>query len=132
MFICCLFGWWGTDVDFSAEEAKCIVSRMTTFYKVIHGGTALQLPEYVSTNSRALRGQHTSQNTELFRMSYFPRTIRYWNILSCQLIAQETVDGFHSEIQSMMQSGLLYVVQPKGSVGRPHLGGSTTLPHALY
>ncbi len=69
-------------------QSRRFTTRMTMCYKAVHGLVHLPFPDYLTPKSRTMKGEHTHQytvvqtRTDAFKYSFFPRAIRFWNILS--------------------------------------------------
>ncbi len=72
-------------------QRRRFTARMVMFYKVAYYHIARPLPDYVTPESRTLRGKHEHQyttvltRTDVFKFSSFLRTVRCWNILPAPL-----------------------------------------------
>ncbi len=113
-------------------------ARMTMCYKAVYGIVHLPFPDYLTPKSRTMRGEHTDQytvvqtRTDVFKYSFFPKTIRCWNILPVNLIEKLSVDSFKTGLYTALQEGSMYLVQPKGVYDRPRLSNNTQLPGAVF
>ena len=74
--------------------------RLNLFYQIMQGELGLSLPEYYHFITRHTRYHHPfhlivpSTNTTTYMTSYFPTTIREWNLLPPQLIELVTLATF--------------------------------------
>ncbi len=99
-------------------------ARMTMCYKAVHGLVHLPFPDYLTPKSRTMRGEHTNQytvvqtRTDVFKYSFFPRTIRCCNIPPVTLIKKLSLDSFKTGLYTVLQEGPIYLVQPKGVYDR--------------
>ena len=68
------------------------ISKLQIFYKAIHNLTALPIPDYFLHVTRSTRNYHSlhyvipSSNSDSYKFSFFPSTIRAWNNLPISLI----------------------------------------------
>jgi len=76
------------------------IARLQIFYKSIYNLTALEIPSYYITTTRLTRRCHdrhfilpTSQ-TDSYKSSFFPSTIRDWNDLPTTIIESDSLDLF--------------------------------------
>ena len=119
-------------------QTRRFATRMTLFYKLVNGLVFLPLPDYIIPKARSLRGEHAHQyttvhtRTDVFRHSFYPRTVRCWNILPAILVERPSVDSFKTGLHTALEDGTIYMVQPKGVYDRPWLGSSTQLPGAVF
>ncbi len=79
--------------------------RLTLMYKVANDYIGIDPHTYLhSTNNQRTRNthNHTYQtyhtNTDLYKHSYFPRTVRDWNRFSHPILNSNTIDSFTKEI----------------------------------
>jgi len=78
--------------------------RLTLLFKIIHGLVAIPANDHIAFNKRPSRTGHSQQikiiatNTDIFKNSFFPRTIRDWNLLPESAIKSDTVDSFKDSI----------------------------------
>ena len=119
-------------------QTRRFITRTVLFYKIVNGLIHLQIPEYIIPKTRILRGEHQHQytvvqtRTDVFKYSYYPRTIRCWNILPTALVDRPSVETFKTGLCSALEDGSLYLVQPKGMYDRPRLGSTSLLPGAVF
>ena len=121
------------------QERRCI-SRLVFFYKTRIQKTACHIPSsfrpivplYASRLSNSC--QHTMPHTrsDIYRLSFFPRTVRIWNILPEELIASTTHQMFKTRLQQMFLDGSLYMVPPKDQTQTPRLGGMVSQVGATF
>ena len=75
--------------------------RLILLYKItVNDLVAIPADQHITYNNRRSRHGHNKQlkiecaNSEVYRNSFFPRTIKDWNILPQSAIDCETVDSF--------------------------------------
>ena len=74
--------------------------RLTLLYKIVNDLVAITGDQHISYNNRRSRHRHNKQlkiesaDSEVNRNSFFPRTIKDWNILPHSAIDCDTVDSF--------------------------------------
>ena len=79
--------------------------RLTTFYKAIHGHSPIDIPDYVVAPVRRYTRAHDKAfielqaNTDQYRNSFLPRTIRDWNALPSDLVMAGSADDFINQLQ---------------------------------
>ena len=119
----------------SLQERR-LESRLCMLYKTIKGTSACNIPSYIHPHSTSLRASHdqqyrvphTTNPIDAYTYSFFPRTIRIWNILPAALVHASTIEGFKNGLHKKFLSGNMYVVSPRGQYDRPRLGSSASLP----
>ena len=113
------------------QERRCI-ARLSMFHKIIHQNTATTLPPYILQQNTALRGQHSlglnliRANTDPYLYSFFPRTVRCWNILPPHMVYLDTSQEIKAELGGGITSGEILVTNPRNCYARPRLGSCPT------
>ena len=87
-------------------EQRRIISRLVMMYKVTYGLIAINKEVYLtlsnsrtrSTTKNSLLYRQISCNTEAYRNSFFPRTVKDWNSLSDSIVKSDSVDIFKKYI----------------------------------
>ena len=93
------------DLQWPTLSQRRQISRLRIFHKTIYQHLALQIPEYYITTNYPTRHHHplhfiTPQvNTNSYKYSFFPRTIREWNGLPIKLIETANLDIFFDDIK---------------------------------
>ena len=120
------------------QTRRCI-ARLAMLHKTTNHLTATTLPTYVLPSQRtSLRGKHPCSltpiraNTDRYLYSYFPRTIRCWNILPVELIQLETSQEFKSTLSAGISAGDYMITNPRSVFNRPRLGSCPNSGQALY
>ena len=112
-------------------QERRLVARLAMFFKIVRGKAACQIPEDLPKTAPNNRASHPEQyhiprtRVEMFKYSYFPRTIRVWNILHADTIKTTDKDIFKNAIQEKLASGKMFVVQPRGHHPGPRLGSTS-------
>ncbi len=101
-------------------------SRMVMFYKVVYQHIALPLPDH--------EHQYTTvpTRTDVFKFSYFPRTVRCWSILPTALVLKQSAEAFKNSLQATLDDGLVYLVPPRGIYDKPCLGITVQQTGAVF
>jgi hypothetical protein len=126
------------DLGWLTLQERRFITRMSIFYKIVYSQIAIKLPSYTHHELRFTRSANPKQYympttcTDVFRFSYFPRTIRCWNILPSQLTSVSSVDVFKDCLCKEVKNGNIYLVPPKGTSARPRLGSTGNMPGAVY
>ena len=83
--------------------------RLTLMYKISNNHIDINKHEYLQdTNIRSTRNSHTQKyqtyhtNTDSYKHSYFPLTIRDWNRLPQHTIDSPTIDTFHNRVHDYL------------------------------
>lgn len=77
--------------------------RLTLMYKVVNGLVAVPSTNLIPADNRT-RSNHPNKfrtiraSTEVYRNSYFPRTIPQWNNLPSQTVTSSTIDSFKNNL----------------------------------
>jgi len=99
------------------QQRRC-VARLTMFHKATNNMSAVNIPEHFERSSKPTpRGQHQvfaniHSNLELYRLSYFPRTIRCWNLLPISLTQLPTHTAFQSSLWTLINTGQIIICRP--------------------
>ena len=110
------------------QQRRC-VTRLTMFHKTQNNQSAVNIPDYIQKPSRIVRGQHNQSyiniqsSTNVYQFSYFPRTIRCWNLLPVHLVQIPTHTAFQQGLWSLINSGQITVNRPRDPNFRSRLGG---------
>ena len=118
------------DLQWRSLQERRLTVRLCMFYKAVNGHAACDIPDHMATTQRRTRTSHNLQhavpstNTGSYRFSFFPRTIKIWNILPAASVNAPNVDSFKTAIQHHFLNGTIYTVPPKGQYDRPRLGSS--------
>ncbi len=113
------------ELGWSTLQARRFTARMTMCYKAVHGLVHLPFPDYLTPKSRTMRGEYThlytvvQTRTDVFKYSFFIRTIHCFNILPVTLTEKPSVDSFKNGLFTALQGVSIYLVQPKGIYDRP-------------
>ena len=111
-------------------QERRLVARLTMFYKAVNGQAASYIPQDFPLTTSRTRSSHNIQyhlphtRLDCYKFSFFPRTIRAWNILPTQLVQAPDTENFKTQLQQHFTSGLMYMVPPRGHYQLPRLGSS--------
>ena len=116
------------------QERRCI-NRLTMFYKTVHLKTACIIPQWFppTTHAYASRASHQLQygspntNSDTYRLSFFPRTVRTWNILPVDIVLSPSQDIFKNQLQQCFLDGRMFMVPPKDLTQTPRLGCTSSV-----
>ena len=109
-----------TALGWRTLQERRFISRQCMLYKAIHGLAACNIPSYFPKSSGTTRTSHNQQHVtpkariEMYGYSYFPRTIRTWNILPAGIVELPKIDCdiFKTELQRAFNDGQMYMVIP--------------------
>ena len=113
----------------SLQERRC-VARLTMLHKACHDQTAVHIPDYMHNPNRTLRGHHQfcfrniRANTDTYLYSFFPRTVKCWNLLPATLVQKESSGTFQNHLWKAIDNGEMIVMSPRDQQSRPRLGGN--------
>ena len=78
--------------------------RLILLFKIINDLVAIPATDHIAFNTRPPRSRHNKQikviaaDSEIYRNSFFPRTIKDWNLLPESAVNSDTVNSFKSSI----------------------------------
>ena len=104
------------------------VTQCTFLYKAVHHQTAISIPSYVQIPQRQSKGHHEysfvniKTHTDSYRCSFFPRTIRSWNLLPQNIINTANVNQFKSSLWDAITHKNIIVVNPRDVFHLPRQG----------
>ena len=65
------------------------VQRLVLLHKAIYGKVSLQIPPYFRRPEKTTRQTGSENETDLYKHSFYPRTIKQWNSLPPDIRATE-------------------------------------------
>jgi hypothetical protein len=98
-----------TKLDWIPLSQRRKNARLTLFFKVVNGLVAIPPDNFLETKSTRTRSKHTQQykvlspQTEIYRNSFFPKTIIDWNNLCEEQVSALTIDIFKSSLLHSQQ-----------------------------
>ena len=115
-------------------QERRFVNRQCMLYKSINDQSALKIPPYVDRPTRVTRRSATSlkfinSNTDVYKYSFFPRTIRGWYHLPTDITAAASLNIFRNRLWSVIQNGQIQVTNPKVTY---HVTGPRAVTTYLY
>ena len=76
--------------------------RLTMLYRIQHGFVNIHPDSYLQQSDRRTRGEHRLYQerigSETYSYSFFPRTIRDWNMLHSGTTSAPTLEGFKANL----------------------------------
>ncbi len=117
----------GYQLRWPTLQTHGFTARMVMFYKVVYQHITLPLPDYVTPKSRTLRGEYgyhyttVPTRTDVFKFSYFPRTVKCWNILPAPLVLKTSAEAFKNRLQRALDEWLVCLGHSGGIYDRLRL-----------
>ena len=105
------------DLNWPTLQERRYIARSCLFHKAVNGNIAVNIPFYIMTPMQ-LQGRSQRQfinigaNTNTYLYSFFPRTIRCWNILPIEY-RQLKEETFKRKLQKEIELKNINVVNPK-------------------
>ena len=81
-------------------------ARLKLFFKIVNGLSAVQTSDILVPNtsktrkSNPLNFKHIRTNTEIYKHSFFPRTIPQWNTAPSDAVSASSADLFLSRMKT--------------------------------
>ena len=118
-----------SDLGWPSLQGRRFISRISLFYKCVHDQVAMPIPTgfHHQQQSRLHHQYHYSIptiRTDVYKYSFFPRTIRCWNIIPVCILLLPTVAELKQGLYNQLTNGNLHLVPPRGD-HRPRLGSSS-------
>ena len=94
-------------LEWETLASRRIKLKLCLFFKIHHGITDVTFPPHVHLAAERTRRSHPSvyfelpSSTEYYKYSYFPSTIRVWNILPPGVVKAESLDQFKSGLSKL-------------------------------
>ena len=88
-------------------QQRRLAHRLVLFHRIILGSIAIYIPSYIEAQTVDLRSKSFIQpyaRTELYRNSYFPRTISEWKRVPPDISAITDTDRFKAAVESYVTS----------------------------
>ena len=95
------------------------VARQSILYKSVRVKIAVQIPEYFVKPTVETRGAHVYTYTNIrpysdcYKYSFFPCSIRCWNLLPSNIITSPTVETFKNTLWRDIKEGKIIVATPR-------------------
>ena len=96
-----------TQLGWPTLQHRRFITRLTFFYKIIHGTVPLTLPSYFIPTQYPKRRHHgkhfiiPSNSTAAYQQSFYPRTIREWNNLPIVIIETTDIEDFTNKLSDL-------------------------------
>jgi hypothetical protein len=81
------------------------IACITLLHKAIHEKVAIPIPSYIIKPTRTSRYIQIRLKKDVYKYSFFPRTIRDWNQLSDELLDIESSEEFNSRLTKLYYGG---------------------------
>ena len=99
------------ELNWSSLQERRKDSRLAIMYKIHTNDVAIPIPEYIQRQTiKSTRQYHAMKFrpmkvlTNVYKYSYFPRTISDWNRLPSSVIDSNTIEGFETALYNHMTS----------------------------
>ena len=118
------------NLEWRSLQERRFIARQTMLYKALNAKAACPIPPHFPPSPPQHRTSHDQLRNmprchlETYKYSFFPRTIRIWNILPASLVQATTPEIFKSALQKQFLEGKIHVVPPRGLFDRPRLGST--------
>ena len=95
------------------------VDRQAVLWKAAHEKIAVPLPPYLLPQKSKTRNRHScafiniSTKTDQYKFSFFPRSIRYWNLLPKNIVESTSFEHFKETLWKAIGNGTIVVMPPK-------------------
>ena len=93
------------ELNWSSLQERRKNSRLAVMYKIHANDVAIPIPEYIQRQTiKSTRQYHPLKfrpmkvSTNVYKYSYFPRTISDWNSLPSSVIDSNTIEGFKTAL----------------------------------
>jgi hypothetical protein len=106
------------------------IQRHSLMYKIVNKEIGLPVPTYIEKPSRSSKNHHEHHmmpircNNNIYKYSFFPRTIKTWNILPPALVYSNSAEIFKDGLWNMVKKGVVMLVKPQSL---QYLSGSRVL-----
>ena len=98
------------DLNWPTLQYRRQRARLSLFYKSLHNLIVLEIPPYYIPNNHLSRLRihhqlsyiHPYARTNIYKYSFFPRTISEWNSLPTEIILSTTLSAFQSQLDSYL------------------------------
>jgi hypothetical protein len=108
-----------TDLQWQPLQERRLTARLSLYHRAVNNTIAIDIPPYITPNSRRLRQAHPQQftnpstRTDTYKFSFFPRTTRAWNKLPPNIAQQPQTSIFKAQIQEAFREGKFLLGVPK-------------------
>ena len=92
------------NLKWQSLESRRREARLSLLFKVVHGLVAVPHEGHISKSKTRTRAKNSlklnvyAPKTEIFRSSFFPRTVKEWNTLPDSFVTADTVDTFKNRL----------------------------------
>ena len=89
------------------------------FIKTVNQTMALDIPQYLHkpqiTKQRLFHQNYfipIQTNSDAYKFLYFPRTVRFWNLLPLIVVTASSIDQFKNNLWKQINNGSITLVHP--------------------
>ena len=117
-------------LEWRTLQERRLVARLAMLKKIQQGQAACEIPPQFRRVTSSVRASHPFQfstvysRVDAYLYSFFPRTIRVWNILPLEAVQANDAAGMKAMLYDCFSAGVMHVVPPKSQEKRPRLGSS--------
>ena len=90
-------------LQWATLQERRFFNRQCMFYKTVNQTMALDIPQYLHKPQIATRSFHQNYfipiqtNSDAYKFSYFPRTVRFWNLLPSIVVTASSIDPIQKQ-----------------------------------
>ena len=92
-------------------EQKRKQTRLKNLYKIVNGNRAVEIPNYFRQKERQTRVYHSLKfinagcRTNIYKYSFFPRSVKEWNELPETIIEAANTEAFKLALRAQARNG---------------------------
>ena len=96
-----------SELGWETLEKRRSNASLTMMFKIINNEVAININEHLERSTSSTRKEHSHQfrhistNTDAYKNSFFPRTLKVWNKLSSDIVNSTSCDQFKSLITNL-------------------------------
>lgn len=102
-------------LDWEPLQHRRYTNRLTMLFKIQHGIVDVT-PDFVQLNDQRSRGsqrlRQLQATNDVYKYSFYPRTISDWNRLPTSVTDQQTLQGFREDLANLPPLLLAQIHQP--------------------
>jgi hypothetical protein len=110
-------------LEWESLQQRRFTARMCIMYKATHDLIAVPIPAYFIPRSK---GDHSfvaiHTRIDLYKYSFFPCTIRWWNYLPATILEAPSINTFRERLHKSLSCGQIVLQRPKDSCQSPYMG----------
>ena len=112
-------------------QERRLIARLAMFHKTVNQMAACVIPPCFPPSTPSGRTSHDQQysishcRTDYYKFTFFPRTIRIWNLLPSDIVHLKDIDIFKTQLQDEFLNDRMRMMSPKDQRQRPRLGSTS-------